>query len=147
MSLIAFAFQVIAINNYGRGLAGVKTFKIPKGLLTSFFFRRLQLRFILIYIMLPHSLKVHTFLIATFVCYYPGDLSAKSKSVIAGAAGGGALLLVTIVVIIIVIVFRFRRYVNYTDPYFFVLALILIPCTVSLWAQAQLATLVPCIFV
>ena len=132
MSLIAFAFQVIAINNYGRGLAGVKTFKIPKGLLTSFFFRRLQLRFILIYIMLPHSLKVHTFLIATFVCYYPGDLSAKSKAVIAGAAGGGALLLVIIVVIIIVIVFRFRRYVNYTDPYFFGLALILIPCSVSL---------------
>ena len=74
-----------------------------------------------------HSLNVHTFLIATFVCYFLGDLSAKSKAVIAGAAGGGAPLLVIIVVIIIFIVFRFRRCVNYTDPYFFVLALILIP--------------------
>ena len=66
---------------------------------------------------------------------------------IAGAAGGGALLLVIIVVIIIVIVFRFRKCVNYTDPYFSVLALILIPSSVSVSAQAQLAILVGCIFV
>jgi len=83
---------------------------------------------------------------ATFVCYFLGDLSTKSKVLITGAAGGGALLLVIIVVIIIVIVFRFRWYVNYTDPYFFVLALILIPSSVSRYAQAQWAILVPAFF-
>ena len=61
MSLIAFACQVVAVNNYGRGLAGVKTFKIPKGLLTSFFFRRLQLRF---------SFFIHLFLLAFTECTY-----------------------------------------------------------------------------